>query len=162
MILQPSFQTIASKKLVGHHLTMSYKDNTTYTLWNRFMPLRNEITNAIGTALYSVQLYSVDFFKNFNSNHPFEKWACREVPNFENIPEGMSTLIIPEGLYAVFHYKGDSSHAAEVFSYIFMEWLPSSNYVLDSRPHFEVLGPTYELNNPNSEEDIWIPVIAKN
>lgn len=161
MKIQPSFQTIGTKKLIGHHRTMSYKDNSTYTLWNRFMPLRNTITTAISSDLYSVQLYAVDFFKNFSPNNPFEKWACREVNNFENIPDGMSTLEIPSGLYAVFHYKGDSSHAAEMFNYIFMEWLPQSNYLLDDRPHFEILGEAYQYNDPNSEEDIWIPIKIK-
>ncbi|MDI1233424.1 MAG: GyrI-like domain-containing protein [bacterium] len=161
MQTQPTFHTIATKNLVGHYRTISFNDNSTYTLWNHFMPLRNEIKNAIGTTLYSVQLYPIDFFKNFSPNNPFEKWACREVPNFENVPSGMSTLVIPEGLYAVFHFIGDASNASEIYNYIFMEWLPASNYNLDIRPHFEILGELYKYNDPNSEEDIWIPIISK-
>ena len=157
----PSLKTIANKKLIGHHRTMSFQDNSTYTLWNRFMPLRNAITNAIGAELYSVQFYAVDFFKNFNPNHPFEKWACKEVTHFENIPDGMSTIEIPEGLYAVFHYKGDNSQAADMYNYIFTDWLPKSEYQIDLRPHFEVLGETYKYNDPDSEEDIYIPIKPK-
>jgi len=157
----PSLKTIATKKLIGHHRTMSFQDNSTYTLWNRFMPLRNSIMNTIGSELYSVQFYDVDFFKNFNPSHPFEKWACREVLDFKNIPDGMSTIEIPAGLYAVFHYKGDNSRAAEAYNYIFTEWLPKSEYLLDSRPHFEILGEAYKYNDPESEEDIYIPIQPK-
>jgi AraC family transcriptional regulator len=157
----PTLKTIAGKKLIGHHRTMSFQDNSTFTLWSRFMPLRNSIINTVGPELYSVQFYVVDFFKKFNSNNPFEKWACREVLNFEDIPDGMSTIEIPEGLYAVFHYKGDNSTAAEAYNYIFTEWLPKSDYLLDSRPHFEILGEAYKYNDPDSEEDIYIPIQAK-
>jgi len=101
------------------------------------------------------------FFKNFNPNHPFEKWACREVKDFENIPDGMSTIEIPEGLYAVFHYKGDNSQAVEMYNYIFTDWLPNSEYQLDLRPHFEILGEAYKYNDPASEEDIYIPIKLK-
>lgn len=40
-------------------------------------------------------------------------------------------------------------------TYIFATWLPSSAYVLDNRPHFEVLGAKYKSNDPGSEEEIW-------
>jgi AraC family transcriptional regulator len=42
-----------------------------------------------------------------------------------------------------------------------MTWLPSSDYVLDNRPHFEILGEKYKINDPESEEKIWIPVRKK-
>jgi AraC family transcriptional regulator len=44
------------------------------------------------------------------------------------------------------------------FTYIFTRWLPASGYQLDNRPHFEILGDKYKNNDPESEEEIWIPV----
>ncbi|MEP1984886.1 MAG: GyrI-like domain-containing protein, partial [Maribacter dokdonensis] len=41
------------------------------------------------------------------------------------------------------------------------EWIPNSEYQLDGRPHFEVLGAKYKNNDPNSEEEVWIPIKAK-
>jgi AraC family transcriptional regulator len=35
--------------------------------------------------------------------------------------------------------------------------LPGSEYFLDNRPHFEVLGDKYKNNDPTSEEEIWKP-----
>lgn len=73
----------------------------------------------------------------------------------------METVEIQEGLYAVFKYKGDQSGIASFFNSIYTEWLPSSNYQLDNRPQFEILGDKYKNGNPNSEEEIWIPVKQK-
>jgi AraC family transcriptional regulator len=39
--------------------------------------------------------------------------------------------------------------------------LPNSNYHLDDRPHFEILGEKYKNADPGSEEEIWIPIKAK-
>ena len=78
------------------------------------------------------------------------------------MPEAMETFVLPGGLYAVFDYRGSSGDAARIFRYIFAEWLPASDYLLDERPHFEVLGERYKNNDPHSEEEIWIPVEIKN
>jgi len=32
---------------------------------------------------------------------------------------------------------------------------------LDDRPHFEVLGDKYKNADPDSEEEIWIPIRTK-
>ncbi len=64
----------------------------------------------------------------------------------------------PSGLYAVFIHKGDASTAPKTFEYIFGTWLPNSEYLLDNRPHFEILGEKYKNEDPNSEEEVWIPI----
>ena len=47
------------------------------------------------------------------------------------------------------------------FQYIFTNWLPNSEYELDNRPHFEILGDKYINGSADSEEEIWIPVKYK-
>lgn len=110
------------------------------------------------TDLISLQIYPPGF--DFSPNTQFEKWAAIEVSDFEHVPDGMESLLLPEGLYAVFHYKG-SSMDTRIFQYIFGEWLPKSGYQLNNRPHFEVLGEKYKNASPDSEEEIWIPVKLK-
>lgn len=139
-------------------LVMSFADNKTGQLWQRFMPKRNEIRNNLTTDLISLQIYLPGF--DFSPNTQFEKWAAIEVSDFEHVPDGMESFLLPEGLYAVFHYKG-SSMDTRIFQYIFGEWLPKSGYQLDNRPHFEVLGEKYKNASPDSEEEIWIPVKLK-
>jgi AraC family transcriptional regulator len=126
------------------------------------MKHRKEITNNIGSDLYSMQVYDPSFdFNHFNPNAFFTKWAATEVSNFNNIPAGMETYTLAGGLYAVFIHRGDAGTAAKTFGYIFGTWLPASDYVLDQRPHFEILGEKYKNNDPGSEEEVWIPVKKK-
>ena len=73
----------------------------------------------------------------------------------------METFTLPEGLYLAFNYRGKASDAAPFFQYILGEWLQQSDFLLDDRPHFEVLGEKYMNDSPDSEEEIWIPVKKK-
>ena len=81
--------------------------------------------------------------------------------NFDNKLPELNTLLLESGLYAVFDYKGSSSDTS-IYEYIFFNWLPNSKYKVDNRPHFEILGNKYKNNDPNSEEEIWIPIKEKN
>lgn len=156
--MTPAIKTISAKKLIGMHLTMSLVNNKTGELWSSFMPKHKEIANVVGTDLYSLQVYKEDYFANFNPAAEFEKWALTEVQDLDTIPHGMEAFNLSGGLYAVFHYKGNPANGAEVFRYIFQEWLPQSSYRLDERPHFELLGDKYKNGSDDSEEEIWIPI----
>src|SRR5687768_16177222 len=157
--MEPSIETLAEKKLIGKRMTMSLSNIKTGELWRSFMPRRREIGNNLNSDLFSMQVYDrpVDFG---NFNQEFEKWAAVEVSNFDAIPDGMETFTLKGGLYAVFHYKSSSTDPA-IFQFIFGTWLPNSEYVLDDRPHFEILGDRYRNADPDSEEDIRIPIKPK-
>ena len=156
--MTPRIEILSEKKLVGKRLQMSLANNKTQDLWQSFMPRRKEVQNTIGTNLYSMQVYEPSYFNTFNPNAVFEKWAAIEVSAFETIPNDMEAFILNGGLYAVFEHKGQST---SIFEYIFGTWLPNSEYLLDQRPHFELLGEKYKKEDPNSEEEIWIPIKAK-
>ena len=159
--MTPRIQTLSEKKLVGRRLTMSLANNRTGELWQNFMPKRREISNSVSNDLISMQVYKPNHFRDFKPTNEFEKWATAEVSNFESVPTDMETFLLAGGLYAVFDYKG-SSKDPSIFQYIFGTWLPSSDFLLDDRPHFEVLGDKYKNNDPTSEEEIWIPIKHKN
>ena len=122
------------------------------------MPVRREIKNIIGKELYSIEVYETLYFNNYNPEKEFDKWAAVEVTDFETVPEDMETLISPRGLYAVFLHKGAASKGPETYQYIFGTWLPASDFLLDDRPHFAVMGEKYKNDDPDSEEEVWIPV----
>ena len=157
----PTIELLREKKLVGKHLTMSLARNETAALWQGVMKRGHEIRNRIGSDLYSLQVYPPGYFDNFDPATTFDKWALVEVADFSSVPEGMESFTLPGGLYAVFPYRGAASEGAKAFQYIYGIWLPQSAYVLDERPHFEVLGAKYMNEDPQSEEEIWIPVKAK-
>jgi AraC family transcriptional regulator len=160
--MEPRIETLRELKLVGRKITMSFTGNKTRELWQSFMPKRAEIENAIGIELYSAEIYNdTEFFKNFNPTKEFEKWAAVKVSDFKAIPDGMNSLVIPEGQYAVFHYRGKPSEAQKTYQYIYSNWLPASEYDLDDRPHFALMGKKYKGEDANSEEEFWIPIKKK-
>lgn len=158
--MTPRIESLQEKKLIGISLQMSLAQNRTGELWGKFGPRIKEIENRMSEDKLSMQVYGADYFQAFNPALEFEKWAAVEVKNYDFVPEGMKEFVLEEGQYAVFDYKGSSSDNS-IFQYIFSEWLPNSEYQLDHRPHFEVLGENYRNNDPNSEEEIWIPVKRK-
>lgn len=159
--MKPRFEELSPKKLVGRRVRMSFAKDATARLWKGFMPARKNIKDVSGRELFSVQVYPPSFFERMDPHEEFEKWATAEVSDFADVPEDMETLILECGLYAVFLYHGASSKADSFFKYIFTEWLPESGYELDSRPHFEILGEKYKNDDPNSEEEIWIPIKSR-
>ena len=158
--MTPRIAILKEKKLIGQNIKMSLTNNRTGQLWGQFAPRIKEIKNKATEDKISIQIYPPLYYKDFRPNNEFEKWATIEVKDFGEIPIGMKSLILKGGLYAVFDYKGSSSNNS-IFQYIFSEWLPNSEYLIDHRPHFEVLGSKYKNNDPNSEEEIWIPIKEK-
>lgn len=158
-MLKPRIVTLQDKKLVGRRLKMSLATDQTFDLWRMFMPEREKIGNKISSDLISMRVYDTAL-QIGDLNQEFDKWAAVEVSEFDVVPKGMERFVLSGGCYAVFEYKGLSTDPG-IFVSIFTEWLPNSNYVLDKRPYFEVLGAKYKNNDPVSEEEIWIPVKQK-
>ncbi len=156
--MKPRIEILQTKKLVGKSLKMSLTNNKTGELWGSFAPKIKDIKNKCTTDKISMQVYDASYHTNFNPNKEFEKWATVEVADFKDVSNEMETFTLNGGKYAVFDYKGSSSDSSTFFQYIFMTWLPNSEYQLDNRPHFEVLGAKYKNNDPSSEEEIWIPI----
>ncbi|HQQ94662.1 MAG TPA: GyrI-like domain-containing protein [Bacteroidia bacterium] len=153
------FETLNQLRLAGMCKVMSFTQNTTHDLWRSFMPLRKTILNQKSENLYSLEIYpDADYFKSFDPERAFEKWAAVEVQDQHDLPEGISPLLVPAGEYAVFLHKGPASEGAKTYTWIFMEWLPSSGFEADHRPHFAVMDKRYKYEDPGSEEEIWIPI----
>ncbi|WP_406845586.1 GyrI-like domain-containing protein [Flavobacterium soyae] len=160
--MEARIETLNEKKLIGKRIEMSFIENKTFQLWNNFMPKRKEIKNTINENLYSLEVFSPAHFDNFDPGRTFQKWAAVEVKNYEDVPLNMETLIIPDGLYAVFVHYGPASEGHKTYHAIFAEWLPNSEYLVDDRPHFAVMGHKYKNDDPKSEEEIWIPIKNRN
>lgn len=161
MNLQPSIVDISVKIIAGIKMEMTLSENRTGELWQKFMPLKNTIPHSVGLDLVSMANYPSDFFSAFNPTALFTKIAGVEVSqtNMENMR--YECFEIPAGQYAMFLYKGLNTDPS-IFQYIFNDWIPKSDYVVAHRPHFEILGKGYKNNDPNSEEEIWIPIERRN
>lgn len=162
-LLKPRTENSPEIKLTGMKKVMSFSKDFTQELWEAFMPRNKEIANKLDTCLYSVEIYdSPAFFDDFKPDKDFEKWAAVQVNDFDTVLEGMETLTVPAGLYAVFIQKGNEENSADTYQFIFETWLPKSEFVLDDRPHFALMGESYIQGDPDAEEEIWIPIKEKN
>jgi len=161
MFKAPKIVTLQNKKLVGQSIKMSLINNKTFELFSGFMPQRKHILNVINTDIFEVLIYDDNYLKNFNPTNNFVKWVTVAVENYNTIPEGMQTLNLNSGLYAVFNYKGLPKDFGALMTYIYTNWLPKSNYKLDNRPHFNVLGEKAKRNDPENEETVWVPIQLK-
>ena len=160
--LNPRIETLKKKLLAGHFMQMSLSVNRTFDLWQGFQQRRKEITDVIGSDLYSMQIFDPQLnFQQFNPTTMFTKWAAIEVSTHEHLPKGLNSYILTGGLYAVFQYKGTPQEFGTFMQAIMGQWLPSSEYLIDNREHFEVLSDKYIHNSVDSEEEVWIPIKLK-
>ena len=158
-MLESRIENIPDKKLVGKRMRMSLSDDKTFIMWQSFMSHKKEIANRVSEDYFSVTVYdNFEVFTQCFYTTLFDKWATAEVSEFNGIPDGMEGYTLPGGLYAVFLYKGGHDEFSTALQYIFGTWMPASGYVTDDRPHFEILGEKYKLNDSSSEEEVWIPI----
>ena len=145
-------------RLIGKNLEMSLREDRTAELWKSFMPHRATVQNRVGTHFMSMQVYPVEAAGHLSPDTTFHKWAVVEVSSIEGLPSGMSSYHLQGGRYAVFIHKGPAHTFPQTMVRIFNSWLPSSEYELDSREHFELLEEGYSPTDPDASEEIWIPI----
>jgi AraC family transcriptional regulator len=159
--LTPKIRTLPQTLLVGHSLEMTVLSDRTRELWMGFGPKIKHIEHRANPNRYSLEVYpDLDYFRQFDPNKKFQKWAAVAVSNSENLPEGMEELHLTEGQYAVFTYRQRMGTPQEFYRRIYMEWLPQSGHKLAHRPHIAIMGPEYDPTDPDSDETLWIPVQA--
>lgn len=161
--MEPKIITLSEKNLVGMRIETSISNFGSPQLWQTFMPRRKEIENRIEGAYYSIQVYPAGFqMKDFTPTTLFDYWAAIEVESEPSPPSRMESFKLPGGAYAVFIHRGPMSTFQQTLGYIHGQWLPNSEFELDERPHFELLGDHYlGPNNPDSEEEVWVPIKSR-
>lgn len=82
-------------------------------------------------------------------------------PSFQ-VPKGFGIYEIPSGEYAIFRFKGLYHELNRAYRYIYLDWLPASDYTLREPFTFETYINTPE-KTPASElaTDIYLPVTKK-
>ena len=74
------------------------------------------------------------------------------------IPDGMESVTIPAGTYAVFSYP--ISQLGKGFGEIYQQILPKSGLRVLPGPSLERYGEDFKAQDPQSPVGIWIPVSA--
>lgn len=161
-MMEPKIMDIQDRKLVGLRIQTALSENKTLALWQSFKPRVKEIGHKTNTHFYSVQIYGTGVaMEAFTPHTLFEKWAAVEVDTFDHVPDGLEKYILSGGKYAVFIHRGPPNAFYKTAEYIFGTWMRNAEYELDERAHFEIMGAQYRLDDPNSEEEIWVPIKVK-
>ncbi|MFF5261109.1 GyrI-like domain-containing protein [Actinomadura viridis] len=72
-------------------------------------------------------------------------------------PEGMATLHVPTGTWAVFTTSGPAPEAVQaLWRDVFTEWFPSNPY--RSRPGPEILRTRMSADGREADAELWLPV----
>ena len=93
-------------------------------------------------------------------NHPDEcsYMAATVVTDFDQIPENMTSRVLPAGNYAIFTHKGSVDKLGHTMNYIYGSWLPKSGHKLREAPDLEIYDKRFRPDSEDSELDIYIPI----
>jgi AraC family transcriptional regulator len=156
----PAIQLFRGTTFIGMRKSVTSNPRETIQLWRDFMPRRGEL-KALDEMPYSIDQYPHGFFDAFDAGASFHRMVALRCHANGPCPVGMEQLTVSDGLYAVFNYHGAASAAFAFFEWIYTKWLPTSDYLLDHRPHINPIGPEYLGEHPDSRESFWIPIKRK-
>ncbi|MBO3116949.1 GyrI-like domain-containing protein [Winogradskyella sp. DF17] len=155
--MNPSVLDVSEKVLIGMSDTILMSESHKIgQLWQKFMPNKHLIKNTINNHHFAVQVYNSEN----TMDKPFQIWATIEVSEANTIPAEMDVVTIPNGLYAKFTLRG--MEIGRLYQDIMTTWLPSSGYIIDNRPHFQIMDERYKNNSTSSEEDVYVPITKLN
>lgn len=159
--MKPEIKTIDNFSVVGMEIQTNLKDNKIPQLWMSFMPRMQEIKHINSKNVgYGICKHDENISpETFTDDTIFTSVASMGVDKVEDVPEGMFSLEVKGGKFAVFTHKGNLNNLKTTYEYIYGTWLPNSSFELDKRDDFErydnrFMGP----ENNASEMEIWIPV----
>lgn len=158
-MLSPTFIELGEKKVVGCAIYTSGTQTDFPNIWDVFMKRIKDIPNVLNpTVNYAVEFYGTEFMSE-------SKWfymPCVEVSSFDEIPMIMVAKSIPAARYAVFKHVGIVSGIPDLYSRIYKEWLPSSDFELAFDFDMELYDERFtEMDDPESVMEIYIPVREK-
>jgi AraC family transcriptional regulator len=149
----PEIIEISEKIIVGRNLTLAIDDYNVFPLWKQF---RNEQSS---NSLMGVDLYAIQQYAEWPPKSEITHWAGMEKKDGVEYPEEWLIHRLSGGIYARFIHRGTQAEFPKTMAMIFTEWLPSSPYHYDSsREQFQIMSAHYVMNDPESEEFVFIPI----
>ena len=149
----PEIIEISEKIIVGRNLTLAIDDYNVFPLWKQF---RNEQSS---NSLMGVDLYAIQQYAEWPPKSAITHWAGMEKKDGVEYPEEWLIHRLSGGIYARFIHRGTQAEFPKTMAMIFTECLPSSPYHYDSsREQFQIMSAHYVMNDPESEEFVFIPI----
>ena len=120
--------------------------------WQKLVPHLGNISQQVGETAYGVCFH-------FGEGGAFDYLCGVEVRSHHGLPEGWSTITLPEGQrYAVFHHQEHVSLVRHTCQSIFARWLPQSGFKSSDAPFFERYGAEFDGRSGQGGLEVWVPV----
>lgn len=146
------FETLPAFKVMG----MKYRGNNANQeiaqMWGRLNPLAHEIPMT-GECAYGVCLMLPG-----ESAGIFEYVAGFKVDQYDQVPEGMVVVDVPENRYAVFAHRGSLETLKDTYSAICDDWFTRAGYKPTGGYDMEVYTEEFKDFAPDSVFYIYEPI----
>lgn len=87
----------------------------------------------------------------------FDYYAGVEVRGEPDLPDGLSSIVLPAQRYAAFHTDDHISTIQPLFTAIWRDWLPESGYRVCGDT-LERYGEEFDPHSGNGGFELWLPI----
>jgi AraC family transcriptional regulator len=151
--LTPTFHDRPLFRLAGLSRTHTFAEasKTIPPQWDEFsqlpIPGREQATTFYGASYdFNQASQTLSYLSGF------------EVPDFNDLPKGVTRLIIPAAHYAVFTHTEGIATIIKTWRFIMDEWLPSTGNKHSPTPDFELYDERFTKAPATGPVEIWIPI----
>ena len=163
--MHPKFVMTQEKKVIGMNtrfISIMSPERNNFDilpkLWRDYLARSREITSRLSPFNIGVCEQVPEGARTRPTPDECLYMAGAEVKNFDLVPDGMMTKVIPAGRYAVFTHKGQLETLEHTMNYIYGSWLPKSGEELRDAPDLEIYGERFKYGQEDSEVDLYIPI----
>ncbi len=152
-LIAPRFETAPDMHVIG--LTNRFSRETIAdipALWAAFNERLSELEEADLNVAYGVSC-------DPNQDGTFRYSAGVAGPKSLRVPEGMSTVTLPAGRYAVFSHDGHISDIGRTVYTIWNKALSDAGLTPRAAPDFERYDTRFNAQTGRGTVEIWIPVV---
>lgn len=119
-------------------------------VWERFGPYMGTVPTETGWYAYGVCM--------IDSDGTFTYVAGVEVERVDELPDEMTSVLVPAGRYAVFAHRDSISTIRETLDAIFETWQPNTPYEVLRTPLFERYEQEFDPLTGKGGVEIWVPI----
>lgn len=151
--MEPKFITKPAFKAIGLSYVGQNQQGEIPQMWGTFNQRDQEIAAVENSAAYGLCFSNPEGA----AEGEFEYVAAFEVPDDQQVPEGMVYREVPAYKYAVFTHHGKLDKLGETYEYIYNTWLPQSGVeVHPSKYDMEVYDGRFIPDSDDSAFDIYL------
>ena len=152
--MEPRIATHSKLQVIGMKVRTTPMSPEIPALWPRFVARIPEIEPILEPRVSYGVMEMIS-----GGTGGFTYLAAVSASSLTKVPNGMTSLVLPGGQYAVFEFALSDINSA--FGFIFGTWLPSSGFSQAESPFFERYNKDLDPSNPKSRVEAHIPIFSR-